>query len=302
MRLSGFLILFPLALAARGADAPASDTDSIAAAKKDLAAIKAPAGQQDAPSGLPSLDLKDIGPVPGSQPDAPSLVPSEKDSGLDPSKKKKGTGNWLVDAMEKNVDRSQESRSREKDDILKGDPDLLRGDAKPDPFDDKDPKSLDAARGKAASKEAVDSVSNPLDSFMSGWISARDHDLLLPSSTGGGAAGGERFKVRAETLAGLDGAASGSAASLLPPLDSADLSEAHGPNPYMALLDVAPAQPTHSFAAPELPGLVPEALPDVSHGLSSGVDPRPVDSSRGAVPDFAQPGDDGKYFKQMKRF
>jgi hypothetical protein len=298
MRPPVFLALFLFALAARGADAPASDTDSIAAAKKDLAAIKTPGDPQDATSALPSLDLKDIGPVPG----LPSLAPAEKDPSLDPAKKKKGTGNWLVDAMEKNSDHSQASRSREKDDILKGDPDLLRAEEKPDVLDEKDPKALDEAREKAASKEVAETAYNPLDSFMSGWISTRDHDLLLPSSKGEGVAGAELSKARVEALPGLDGVPTGSAENLLPSPDSAAPGELRGPNPYMALLDTSSAPSIRTFSPVELPGLGPEALLDASHGLSSGVDPRPIDTPRGAVPDFAQPGDDDKYFKQMKRF
>jgi hypothetical protein len=304
MRASGTLVLLLLAASARGADAPVSDSDSIAAARKDLAAIKGPTGQQDPSSALPSLDMKDLSPMPGSAPSvSPSLLLLDKDSALDPAKKKKGTGNWLVDAMDKNSDRSQASRSREKDDILKGDPDLLRGGEKLDPLEEKDPKSLDEARDRAASKEAAETAYNPLDSFMSGWISTRDHDLLLPSSKGEGPGGADLSKVRVESLPGLETGQPVGAENLLPAMDASALGDSHGPNPYMALLQLEPAAPIRTFAAPELPGFGPDPLPDASRGISSsGVDPRPFDSSRGAVPDFAQPSDDDKYFRQMKRF
>ena len=289
------------ALAARAGDPPPAD-DSIAAAKKDLASIKAPAGSQDPSAALPALQMKDIGPVPGATaPQMPTLTEQEKEDALDPSKKKHSTGNWLVDAMDKKADEQKDpkTRDREKEDLIKADQDLLKG-------DDKDAQVAEATREKADSKEVANSVYNPLDSFMNGWISAKDHDLLLPSSKGEGLTGSEGAKGRADLLPGLDlGASSAAVESLISPSDAEGLADSarSGPNPYLALLEFQTAPQVRFFSPPEGLGAGPAGLPDVTRGLStSGVDRAAADASRSFIPDFAQPPDDDKYFKQMKKF
>ena len=148
MRVPGTLLLVLLAAAARADDAPApaADSDRLCA-KKDIAEIKSSLAQPEAAGALPTLDMKDLGPVPGAaRPDAAPLLSPEKDPSLDPAKKKAGTGNWLVDAMDKNTS-SQASRSKEKDDVLKGDPDLIRADEKGVRLE-KDPLAIDDARDR----------------------------------------------------------------------------------------------------------------------------------------------------------
>ena len=55
--------------------------------------------------------------------------------------------------------------------------------------------------------------------------------------------------------------------------------------------------------APDVSGFAPVELQDVPRGMSSsGVDSRPIDTPRSFIPDFAQPDDDDKYFKQLKKF
>ena len=130
-----FLLAAPLA---RAGDPPPADP--IASAKKDFATIKSPSGPSDTgSSALPTLDMKDLGPSPGTRPDAPvPLV--DPDASLDPSKKKakQGTGNWLVDAMDKKDDRQRGSRGR--DDLQKGDRDLLAGDDESSDKGERDPQ------------------------------------------------------------------------------------------------------------------------------------------------------------------
>jgi hypothetical protein len=300
MRASGALLLALLAATAR-ADDSAPSGDSIATAKKDIAAIKSPLSQPDSAGALPTMDMKDFGPTPGApRPEMSPLLNPEKDPSLDPSKKKTGTGNWLVDAMDKNTS-TQASRSKEKDDVLKGDPDLIRADEKGVRLE-KDPLSLDDTRERERPKEA-EAVYNPLDSFMSGWISTRDHDLLLPSSKGEGIAGADSGKGRADLLPGLEVGPQPAADFTLPQPESPAFGDSRvAANPYIAVMDILPA-PLKSFSVPDTVGFAPVDLQDMPRGMStSGVDPRPIDTSRSFIPDFAQPDDDDKYFKQLKKF
>jgi hypothetical protein len=306
MRVSGTLLIVILAAAARGGDAPAPAGDSIADAKKDLASIKASAGQQESGAALPTLDIKDLTPGPGGgRQELPALLSPEKDPSLDPAKRKEGTGNWLVDAMDKKSDHPQGSKARERDDALKGDLDLLRGDERTGARGERDAASLDDAREKAGPGEPAEPVYNPLDSFMGSWISARDHDLLLSSAKGDQLPVAGLERAHADMLPGLDLGMPGSLAeNLLSPADSAAFSDSRATsNPYLAALDLSPAPQVKLFLTQELPVLSPFGSPEVSSGLSSlGEGLKPADNSRTFVPDFAQPPDDDKYFKQMKRF
>jgi hypothetical protein len=232
----------------------------------------------------------------GARPEAPALMTPDKEAALDPSKKKEGTGNWLVDAMDKKSDRSPGSKSRDKDDLLKGDLDPLRG--------DKDAASLEDSRDKAGPKEQAEPVYNPLDSFMSGWVSARDHDLLLPSAKGDGLPSPGLERTHGDLLPGLDIGPGGAAEGLFAAPEGAASGDSRaGSNPYLAALDLAPAPQVKAFLSPEGLGSNPFGLPDLSSGVSSmGAAAKPADNERSFVPDFAQPPDDDKYFKQMKRF
>jgi len=304
MRLSGLLLLAVLAPAVRADDAAAQPADSIAAAKKDFAAIKAPVNPADTAGTLPALDLKDVGPLPGAaRPDLSMLPNTERDATLGPSRKKPGTtGNWLVDAMDKNTS-TQASRSKEKDDVLRGDPDLIRADEKGVHLE-KDPLSLDEGREKEKAKEPMEAVYNPLDAFMSGWVSARDRDLLLTTSKGEGLPGADLGKAHADPLPGLEAGQPAAAAELaIQQVDPASFDDARGANPYVGALDLPLEAPMRAFMAPDASGFAPAELQDVARGISSsGVEARPIDTTRSFIPEFALPDDDDKYFKQMKKF
>ena len=71
-----------------------------------------------------------------------------------------------------------------------------------------------------------------------------------------------------------------------------------GANPYLEELSPAP-QPI-----PDIPAFSPLSIPDLSAGaaLPEGAAAKALDGSKAAFPDFAQPADDDKYFRQMKRF
>jgi hypothetical protein len=303
MRVPGALLLVLFAAAARADDAPKPGSDSIADAKRDLAAIKAPGPQQD-PSALPAMDMRELGPVPeAARPEAASPLSPEREPSLGPARKRTGTGNWLIDAMDKNT-AAQGSRSKEKDEILKGDPELVRADEKGVRLE-KDPFLLDDAPEADRPKAAPEAVYNPLDAFMGGWISARDHDLLLSPARGDGLSAPEGGKTRADLLPGIEVGPPPPAPdfALAPPEAILAGDPGAASNPYVAVMDTLVASPTRTFTAADLAGFAPAdpqgALPGVS---PPGVDPGPADASRSVIPEFAQPAGDDKYFPQLKKF
>jgi len=306
MRAQAALLLLFASAAARAGDGPAPAGDSIANAKKDFAAIKSSAAPSDSGPVLPALDMRELGPSPGGTgPVSPMLLSADGEFSLDLSKRKEteGTGNWLVDAMDRKTDKGRSSRG--KDDLLRGDQGFLQDAARPGTRGERDAQTPADAREKAASREPAGAVYNPLDAFMGGWVSARDHQLLIPTARGDVLIGSDLGKARAEMLPGIDLGLSGAAGEgLLPSLEAAAWSEPKVlVNPYIAALDIEPVSSIKAFVAPDLPAFAPSGLTDMTRGMtSSGVDPRPLDNNRSFIPNFAQPTDDDKYFKQMKRF
>jgi len=312
MRAGVTLLLLFAASAARAGDtpaaagdAPAPSGDSIAAAKKDFASIKLTTTPVESGPVLPTFEMKDLGPSPGAaRAAAPALTPADGQSPLDPSGKKAagGTGNWLVDAMEKKPDGARSARGR--DDLLRGDQDPARDGDRLGTQDDRDAESSADARERASSRDVADSVYNPLDAFMGGWISTRDHELLLPGTKGDTLIGGDLEKARADTLPGIDFGPSGAVAeAALSAPDAGWASSNAEANPYLAALDAEPAAAVKAFSSPELPAFSsPDSIDAPRGAISSGADPAQADTGRSLIPDFAQPSDDDKYFKQMKRF
>jgi hypothetical protein len=303
MRTAAAFLLALAAASARAGDAPPPpDTDSIAAAKRDFDSIKGSTAPAVGGMALPSIDMKDLGPTPGSPLlEAPTPLPTDKDLSLDPTKKKAGTGNWLVDAMEKNKDGTTKS-GKPGDDLLKDDADLAADGDKEEGRGGKEAQANTEAREGSGPKE-TSHVYNPLDSFMGSWISARDHDLLVPSTKGDAQTEGDAAKTRPETP-GTDVIPAGSLVDmLLPAPDTAGWTDSKvEANPYIGPTDTDPSTAVKIFSAPEGSGFSPfEPLGPVGGSTSSGVGTAPIDTSRSFVPDFAQPQDDPA-FKQMKRF
>jgi hypothetical protein len=302
MRSQATLVLLLLAAAARAADTPAQDADSIGAAKKDLASLKSPTGQPDAAALLPTLDARDLGPTPGSQVIAmPSSLAPDKDASLDPTKKKEGTGNWLVDAMDKSSDRAKNAKGGKAG--SQTDPDGLRAeDRLPGDKTDREAFLDDTEKEKSQAKDAPVSVYNPLDSFMGGWVSSRDRDLLL---TAKGEVRADTGRTHDDLLPGLEGPGGGAVTDdLLPAASALALADAHaGPNPYIEAFEAAPVVSARTFTLQESAAF---ELPSQGTGgpasFGTGSEARPADAPRSFVPDFAQPSDDDKYFKQLKRF
>jgi hypothetical protein len=292
---AAFLLLLAAPLARAGEPPPA---DPIASAKKDFQSIKSLTGQSDPGTALPTLDMKDLGPSPGSRPDAPAPL-ADPEAALDPSKKKakEGTGNWLVDAMDKKDDRQRPSKGR--DEGRKGDEDLLHDGEKTGDQAERDPQESRESREKTEESETPKAAMNPLDSFMAGWISTRDHDLLLPAKS---EAAADTGRARVEALPEMDSPQPGLADSLLPSPEGAAWADSKAaPNPFLAVLDLEPAPQVQFFSAPADPAGLAPASPLASPSVS-GSDPRALDAGRTFIPEFAQPSDDDKYFPQMKKF
>jgi hypothetical protein len=275
------------------ADAPAPATDSIADAKKDLAEIKAAVPGQDLGTALQGADLRELGAIPGPlRADSPAPLPSEKDAG-DALKKKQGTGNWLVDAMEKQEEHDHAGKAKDKDEQLKEDLALIRGE---DRKSDKENLLLDEPKEREAPpREEAQKAFNPLDSFMSGWVAPRDREVLLAKSDAS----------HPDALPGLEApqAAAGPDLLLGGVSDPTAFSEPVGINPYVTALTPTESAPFHPLGPAELADFGSAALPEFSRGLSaSGPEAKPGGEAKSFIPDFAQPSDDDKYFKQLKRF
>lgn len=302
MRTAAAVILALAVASARAGDPPATDADSIAAAKKDFDSIKASTASPVAGSSLPTLDMKDVGPAPGAPAiEAPTPLPSEKDLSLDPTKRKGGTGNWLVDAMDKNSDKAKSGKAG--DDLLKEDGDLASDADREEGRGARDAQSRAEDHEAGSPKDAANHVYNPLDSFMGSWISARDHDLLVPSTKGDGQAEGDGAKARPEAP-GTDVVPSGSLTDmLLPAPDTASWSDSKvEANPYIAPVETEASPAARIFSAPDGASFSPlEPIAPMGGSTASGVGTAPIDASRSFIPDFAQPPDD-QAFKQMKRF
>jgi hypothetical protein len=289
MRASRTLLFVVAAAAARAGDAPAPAGDSLAAAKKDFASIKSPAPETG--PGLPGLVVRDEGSG-AVRADAPLPLQAGR-SAADPAGKKGGAGNWLVDAVEQETVRPQSARGD--NDLIRGDLDLLDDAGRPESRAGSVGRAAEAGE-KAASRELALSVSNPLDAFMEGWISAHDRGLLVPAKNGGNPMDG----ARAETLAGIDlGRREGTIEGVLASREGQADPRAAA-NPYILDLDLAPVKP---IPVPDLAGFEPLSLADLSHGVPApAAGSKFLDPSNSLIPDFAQPSDDDKYFKQMKRF
>jgi hypothetical protein len=301
MRASGILLL-AIAVAARGEDPAQPAADSIAAAKKDLAAIRAAASPAEAGPGLTGIDVRDdaLG-AGGARADSTAAPPAGVPSAAGPSRGTEGTGNWLVDAMERKP--GQKQIPAVGGDLIQGELGLLKDADRPDARAEKEGEPAEASR-EAESKALAESVYNPLDAFMSSWISAHDREFLLPAARSDSPLAGEQGKAREGTLPAIDlGQRGFLAEGPSPPRDAGLPDSKAAANPYLADMDRESLAPIKPFSAPDLTGIAPLGLPDFSRGMSApAVDPRALDPSRALTPDFAQPADDDKYFKQLRRF
>ncbi|MGA2018039.1 MAG: hypothetical protein ABSH26_13905 [Opitutaceae bacterium] len=290
MRAPAVLLLVLGGAAAQAGDPPAAAGDPLAAARRDFASIKPAPATAEAGAGPAFTAAKADGAAGEAAGGDAGAAAAAGLSTVAPPGGKGGTGNWLLDAMEQKGDRPRALGGT--DDLVRGDLDLLRA---ADGADRRESGPSQAGERSAPGALAA-SVYNPLDAFMSGWVSPRDRDLLLPSR-GDNPLGGAPGAARAQLFSGPDLGQLGAPAGSAP----GDL-RAPG-NPYVADLNLGPFAPARAPLLPDIPGFAPLELPDLSHGMSVlGAGTAPLDSARSAVPDFALPPDDDKYFKQLKRF
>ncbi len=302
------LVLGLVCGAALAADAPAPTTsaapESIETAKRDFSALKNAKSALPEKTELPRMSTPELN-LPATP--LPTLGGDSQKSKSDPKAAAKNK-NWLVDAMMK----------------PKVDPKDPRGSSSVPGLDSSDDKLAsvltpgEAAVRAAATTETGDSadangktrpsgssttkLDNPLNQYMAGWMTPSDFATLQQVMNDGakGVDAGAGFSPRggAPTTANIDlstlregpvdlGASSRSGrGGAITPID----------NPFLKGLDSVPLvldSATSAPSGPTAPAWTPTALP-------AAVEPKPTPQT--AIPDFAKPSEDAKYFKQLKRF
>jgi hypothetical protein len=263
---------------------------AITGAKKEFESIKS---LRDAAliseSGLPQVNLPALPPTTGPG-TAPNSAKQAKSDATKPN-----AGNWLIEAMEKNDDdrapRGEKSSSHARRGNLREEKDGAKG-------ADVGTRDLAQQEGEGRKEGGTSVVVNPLTRYLDEWMTPQDYALLKPGLM-------QRFDPRPDAanspalnvgVAGLSGGLNeftlGGVAT------SAPVRDIPKENPYLQSLkpDLAlPATPVRSnvFSVPEarLPGAKQIAPPPPIPALAPA-----------RIPDFAKPGSDEKYFKQLKRF
>lgn len=251
--------------------------DSVAAAKRDLEAIKAGRATPEAPRvALPALATPEFSAGAPALPRVPATKPA------DSAAARKKSENWLVEAMQpRNGPVVADSE---------------------DPAVSAEGKSAEAAPGAArdkfeqrpAPRARSEPIVNPLTHYMAGWMTPQDFKLLQPTLNA------ERDTPRGgrdEFAAILPLAGAGSTADRLPLGKTTPDASARPPreNPFLAAL--VPGDPVVATgiasppAAPRPSVIVAPPAPT----------PPPVPASQ-KVPAFVKPLDDAKYFKPLKKF
>lgn len=309
-----------LAASAPAADgpAPAAPGDSISAAKREFDSIKAlrdPALPAPSKGTLPNLQVPELH---TTTPDAARRV-KQKQAEAAAKAKKSGTGNWLVDAMEKDARTQAGNRGSASDGAGRRTRDSRSEAASEDSLEtdaegrsllaaDEAVSGLDATRGeRRTERERVDerpNVVNPLTSFLGSWMTPQDYALLRPGLDDSG----RRNDVPAGAggSAGGGGLAGGESTAQLAFLESRPASPANPPvreNPFLQALEF-PASPTgSSLSAPSPTFTLPEmSAAPAAAPLLPATAVAPTHPPKSTVPDFAKPALEEKYFKQLKRF
>lgn len=247
--------------------------------------------------GLPTLE----GLNPGQAEPVPYQGILNRESKAADKKSSAQNKNWLVDAVMKEQKRDGKAAlSSDDEDEVDEDEDLdplqkliveqLRG---PDE-EDADQIKEDSAKAEIATETAV---LNPLTDYMSGWISARDRDLLLGDVK---PRDGSALISRFSDPAGSSAAPEHAQFFFMAPADSPAGLAAAPENPY---LDLAPLQqPLEgsmplNFEAPPKPITPIYQLPDA---MPTVTPPKRLNNL--APPGLSKPEEDARYFPQLKRF
>ncbi|HEY1110005.1 MAG TPA: hypothetical protein VGE76_15250, partial [Opitutaceae bacterium] len=298
------------------AAAEATPARSIEEARKEFDALKAAreAAQRGQGTALPRVAVPELHTGLGD----PRPTPGTKaNPATDPAKK---SANWLVDAMTKEPgSRRDGDRGRAVDSAFResaGDGVGVEA-ALDDP--QSAPSSSAARHGRGANaaseKEKSAEVPNPLNRYLAEWMTPRDYATLKPSLTEGLAADGAgasrgglgEISLPASMSGGLSGITLPGGAGPNPADGDAPGAGLKSPaiappreNPYLQTF-VPPAPPSPSTAAqPPVPAPAPAGGGPVMSPMPSSTPATPV--AKPAVPDFARPAQDEKYFKQLKRF
>lgn len=285
-----------------GADAVSASAveneDAIAAAKRQLEAMKSNAGSGGAGASsiaLPRLDVPQLDPTVRnpSPATAESLRPD-----ADPTSKR--AENWLVEGM-KEREKEQRTAERKRAGLLQEEREDLETSADDVLGRHRDEEVKSKTVGQEDRTSPTTAAANPLDQYLAGWMSPQDYALLRRTLDSASAS------KRDEAMPGTLAADVSDAASLETVLAGLQVGpsvvskerfpEKAADNPYLQALaetdrarnalasSVAPAAPPPSLKSPER--VVP--LP-------------PEPTGKPTVPDFAKPANDNKYFKPLKRF
>ena len=264
--------------------------DSIAAAKRDLEAIKAARGMTAPPQGAaPSFK------APALHLDAPGPKRVEHPRSAAEAAAAKKSANWLVDAMTRKTAHTTDEKGQANQTSAH---DTTVADA-----GESDPAERRLAAEKTERREAranPEAVVNPLAGFMAGWMTPQDFKLLQSAPGATDAAG---RVARGESSFGLPAQDETVGANALGafgrnlPVRSPSLPRE---NPFLQDFAGATAPLTANRGAVAAPPLMSSVPPPKSVVLPPALPPPPPPPS--ALPAFVKPNDDAKYFKPLKRF
>ena len=263
--------------------------DSIAAAKRDLEAIKAARGMTAPPQTAvpsftaPALHIESPGPQRMELPRPAAEAAAAKKS-----------ANWLVDAMTAKTVRTTGEKSQRNA--------ATAGEADVADAGENDPAERRLAAEKTERREArthPESVVNPLAGFMADWMTPQDFKLLQSEPGAGDASGrvarGESFRV----LASGEAAGTSAVGAFGRNLPGRSAAPPRG-NPFLQDFAGATAPLTANRGATTAPPAATSVPPPQSVVLPPVMPAPPPPPS--ALPAFVKPNDDAKYFKPLKRF
>ena len=256
--------------------------DSVAAARRDLEAIKTA-------RGTPRRNAERSPAIFGAGPSsrrADGFVGGKAPNGQEKAAKK--AENWLVDAMQKKSSRGPDGRESDEE-IL-----TLAREAKLTPDDTEATASRRTNRQspRPVPHDRAESAANPLSQFMSAWMTPQDYKLLQPT-WGREAGGGPREEFPSAVPANPTGSAVVAGALGRAPAEPGGRQARE--NPFLAALSAAPTSQAPSAPATSAPAPAP-AKPTAS------AMPPPPESTPKNAPSFVKPLEDAKYFKPLKRF
>lgn len=299
-----------LALLAAGGSAAVSRAqekeaprEGLREAQKEFEAIKA--------ARDPALQLKaDLPRVSAPEWHGTTPAPSGTAGGQTRAATKKLPGetkskNWLVDAMQKPNPPRDGREPRGAADERETERDALAGTRdfqteRSDPHDEL-ARSEEPAKKKENPPIAPEKVVNPLTTFLGDWMTPQDYALLKPGLSAPAAniglanAPGASLSPVSSALTGPGSNLSAGPGSLSAP---AAVLPTPRENPFLQTIAVVPPStlmPMPTIVRP--PASVPSGgLPQVNVPTPAPVPPP------AKTPEFARPGADDKYFKQLKRF